>query len=95
MEVSGQLHAPTTLPPSPGERAPVSIGQEAEWASELVWTLWRKVKSLAPTGTQTLAVQPVAILTELSQLRIAANYSDNNFSRSGVSVRRVLSAVTW
>jgi hypothetical protein len=35
MEVSGQLHAPATLPPE-------SNGQEAGWAPESVWKLWRR-----------------------------------------------------
>lgn len=34
--MSGQLHAPATLPK--GKELPVPIGQEARWASEPVWT---------------------------------------------------------
>jgi hypothetical protein len=44
LEVSGQLHAPAALPP--GKQPPVSIGYEAEWAPEPVWTTWRKEISL-------------------------------------------------
>jgi hypothetical protein len=36
MDVSGQLHAPAAL--SPGKELPVSIGYEAKWAPEPVWT---------------------------------------------------------
>jgi hypothetical protein len=39
---------------------PVPIVQEAWWASEPVWTLWRKEKFVAPTGNRTLAVYPLA-----------------------------------
>jgi hypothetical protein len=58
MEVSCQLHAPTTLPQ--GKESPVPIGQEAEWAPEPVWTLWSREKSFAPAGNRTPAVQTVA-----------------------------------
>jgi hypothetical protein len=40
MKLNGQLHAPTDVPS--GEEAAVSIEQEAGWASEPVWTLWRE-----------------------------------------------------
>jgi hypothetical protein len=39
MEVSGQIHAPTAL--HPGIYPPVPIRQEAGWAQQPVWTLWR------------------------------------------------------
>jgi hypothetical protein len=42
-----------------GKRGPVPIVWEAEWAPELVWTLWNREKSLASTGTRTPAFQPV------------------------------------
>jgi hypothetical protein len=44
-----------------GERPLVPTGQVAGCALELVWMLWRSKKSLALTGNQTPAVQPVAI----------------------------------
>jgi hypothetical protein len=43
--VSGQRHTPAAL--CPGKGLPVSIGQEAGWASELVWTQMLEIKSLA------------------------------------------------
>jgi hypothetical protein len=55
MEVSGELDAPAALPP--GEEP---TGQEAGWAPEPVWTLWRRETSLVLAGTKTPVVQPVA-----------------------------------
>jgi hypothetical protein len=56
MEVSGQLYVPAALPPK--KEHLLSIGQEAGWAPEPVWTLWRRDKSLAPAGNRTPAVLP-------------------------------------
>jgi hypothetical protein len=53
MGVSGQRHAPAALYP------PVSIGQEAGWAPELVWTQGLEEKSSALVGDRTPVVQPV------------------------------------
>jgi hypothetical protein len=44
MEVTGQLHAPATI--LPGKESQVPIVQEAEWAQDPVWTLWKREKSL-------------------------------------------------
>jgi hypothetical protein len=52
MEVSGQLHAPATLPP--GKEPLVPIGYEAGWALKLLWTLWWREKLPASTGNPTL-----------------------------------------
>jgi hypothetical protein len=40
MEVSGELHAPAALPP--GKEPPVPVGYDAGWATEQVWTTWRR-----------------------------------------------------
>jgi hypothetical protein len=56
--VSGRLHALPAL--IPGKEPTVSIGYEAEWAPESVWTLWRIEKSLVPAGNGTPALQLVA-----------------------------------
>jgi hypothetical protein len=58
MEVSGQLHATTAL--NLDLDPPVPIGEETGWASEPVWTLWRREKSLALARNRTLAVRLVA-----------------------------------
>jgi hypothetical protein len=58
MDVYGQLQNRTAL--IPGKEAALPIGEEVRWASEPVWTMWRKEKSLALVGNQTPAVQPVA-----------------------------------
>jgi hypothetical protein len=50
MEVNCQLHAPDALPLR--KVPPVSFEQEAGWASEKVWTLWRREKSLVPAGNR-------------------------------------------
>jgi hypothetical protein len=34
----------------PGERTPIHIENEAKWASELVWAVWRSGIYLAPVG---------------------------------------------
>jgi hypothetical protein len=57
MDVSGQLHAPAALPP--GKVHPPPIGQEAGWAPEPVWTLWRREKSYTCQEWNP-AFQPVA-----------------------------------
>jgi hypothetical protein len=66
MEVIGQLHTPAAVPP--GKEHPVAIRYEVGWAPEPVWTLWSGEGS-ARNGNRTQGVQPVAIPTELSQLR--------------------------
>jgi hypothetical protein len=40
MEMNGQCHALAALPT--GKEHPVLIGEEAGWALELAWTLWRR-----------------------------------------------------
>jgi hypothetical protein len=56
---------------TPGKQPPVPIVQEAGWASEPVWTLWRREQSLSPTRIQTPTPRSSSlgtILTELSRL---------------------------
>jgi hypothetical protein len=43
LKTSGQLHAPATLPPWKEPLLP--IGQEAQWAPELVWMKWKSESS--------------------------------------------------
>jgi hypothetical protein len=45
---------------SPRKEPTVSIQEEAGWAPELVWTLWRINKYVLPTVNRTPAVQSIA-----------------------------------
>jgi hypothetical protein len=58
---------------TPGERTPVAIVQEAEWAPEPVWTQRIEEKSFAPAGNRTRIArssspQSDTILPELTRL---------------------------
>jgi hypothetical protein len=77
--VSGHLHAPAAL--LPGKEPPVPIGQEAGWAPELVWTIWRKLLTLPglelppfsrPARSQSLS--PVRVLFTETRLRYAPRH---------------------
>jgi hypothetical protein len=69
MGVSGQRHAPAAL--YPREWTPGTIGQEAGWASEPVWTQRLEEKSFTSTGDRTPVVLSVFshYQTELPQLQ--------------------------
>jgi len=58
MEVSGQLHAPATLPQ--GKKPSVPIGQEAGWALGAGLDAVVKEKTPAPAGNQPPVVQSAA-----------------------------------
>jgi hypothetical protein len=67
MEMSGELHAPASLPP--GMQPPVPIVWEAGRASEPVWTLWEQFLVFTANRTPTPRLSSlVAIPTELSRL---------------------------
>jgi hypothetical protein len=51
MEVSGQFHTPAALPPE--KQHPLPTGQEAGWAPEPVWTLWKGEKLLVSVRNRT------------------------------------------
>jgi hypothetical protein len=55
MGVNGQRHVPAAL--YPWERTPVSIGQEAGWAAELVWAQRLEEKSLSSARDRTSFAQ--------------------------------------
>jgi hypothetical protein len=61
--VNGQFYALTNLPL--GKELVVCIGYEAGWMPELVWMLWSRKKSLAPTENRTPAFQFISIPTEI------------------------------
>jgi hypothetical protein len=56
--VNDQLHVPAALPQ--GREPPVPIGLEAEWAQDVVWTLWRrdKLSSFRELNSGNLANRP-------------------------------------
>jgi hypothetical protein len=58
MESSDQLQAPAALFP---EYNPVRIEQEAEWASQLVFTYGEKKNLLPLAGFETLSLQQQVI----------------------------------
>jgi hypothetical protein len=84
MEVCGQLHARQLY--SRGSSPPVLIVQEAGWAPDAVWILWRRGKHIAPTGNRTTFVQSVARrYTELSRtLRLYRDYA-SIFNTAGLN----------
>jgi hypothetical protein len=54
MEVSGQIHDPTALPPPPPGKNLLPIEYETGWAPEPVWTILEKRKLLALAGIRTM-----------------------------------------
>jgi hypothetical protein len=72
MEVSDQSYAPAAL--TPVKEPPVSIIQEAGWFPGSVWTLCRREEIFGSAWNRTLAVQPVAIPTELSHIPVGSKY---------------------
>ena len=64
-EVSGQLHAPATLPQ--GKQPTVSTVQEARWTPEFIWMLWRGEKFLATARiwADSSVVQPIPTMIPL------------------------------
>jgi hypothetical protein len=62
----------------PPEKEPiVLIIWEAGWSPEPVCMLWRGENSVTPAGNRFLAVQPVAIQTELSRV-LGISRADHN-----------------
>jgi hypothetical protein len=61
MEVSGEPHTPAIL--RPGKQCPVPSVQEAGWAPEPIWILWRRKKSIASARNQTLTDQLSSMLS--------------------------------
>jgi len=51
MELKFYLHAPAVFPPKK-KYVPIPTEQEAVWAAELVWPLWRRRKPLVLPGIE-------------------------------------------
>jgi hypothetical protein len=62
VEVNVELHAQAVLPLE--KEPPLPIVEEAGWAPEPAWTLWRKEKSLAPTGNGTVTPRSVQLVVK-------------------------------
>jgi hypothetical protein len=58
------------VPLAPGKESALPIEQEAGWAPEKVWALFRRARHLPAIGNRTLANEPVdrRYTDELSQL---------------------------
>jgi hypothetical protein len=74
MDVSGQLHAPDTLPP--GKEPLVPIGEEAGRAPEPFWTRWWREKLPAPPIVQPVAQRYTNLLSHLLQFSENLPYRD-------------------
>jgi hypothetical protein len=89
MEVSGQFHAPASLPP--GKEPSVPTVSESGWAPETVWTLWNREKSLSPAGSRIPAVQSVARRYTDSESWLHAY--DSSFLKHVIVVMSMLSII--
>jgi hypothetical protein len=75
MEMSGEHHAPTALPPK--KELSVPFGWETSRAPESIWTLWRREKScIAGNRTQHVAVPIPDNYTKLLQIELPACLED-------------------
>jgi hypothetical protein len=78
----------------PEKEAPVPTGEEARWAPEPGWKLWRREKSYASAENRTPAVQPVAIPSELPRflecITTSVQLTVHEFSSSQFSACRDL-----
>jgi hypothetical protein len=78
LEVSGQLHSPTTLPP--GKEPSVPIGYEFGWTPQSVWTTWRRENSwpYGDSNSNPSVVQPIASCYTGYALLAHNNINNNN-----------------
>jgi len=58
--VNSQVHDPTALPL--GKVRPISIGLEAGWVPEPVWTLWRREEFLSQLGIEHRSSSPYSCM---------------------------------
>jgi hypothetical protein len=68
MEIRGQIHAPAILSPRGGGKW-VPNEQEAQWALEPVWVVWRRGTCLVPHRIRTLDLPARSLVSIWSQLR--------------------------
>jgi hypothetical protein len=87
----------------PGKSPAVSIGQEAGWSPESVWTLWRREKSFN-AGNRTQTVQPVArrytdwailIPSHILAVRLIQEYVFPSMSRRHNLTCSVFESLEW
>jgi hypothetical protein len=89
MDVSGQLQARAALLPEKQLLVPIGY---AGWAPEPVWTLYKGEKSNTTAGNRTLAVQPLAVPTQLSRPRNRCIYKYNTYKASIKALYRTTKA---
>jgi len=80
MEVRGLLHTLAALPL--WERIPLHIAQEAGWAPGPVWTVRRRVKSVAPAAIRTPQPPARKLRTRLTILSEPRAYKKQNGKQS-------------
>jgi hypothetical protein len=59
-----------------GREPSLPVRQGADWASELIWIVWSRGKYIFPPWNQIVAIQPVAIPTEVSWIIVHELYLD-------------------
>jgi hypothetical protein len=87
MVVSGQCHAPAALYPREMTPPPVPIGQEAEWASELVRTQRLEEKSFASAGDRIPEVQ--FLVRQCTVLATLPPFSDHVSHRISTNMKDI------
>jgi hypothetical protein len=94
LEVSGQLHAPTALPP--GKEPSIFIRQEAACAPDPVWATWRGQNSLGrPARRQSLCLLHYSGPIERSELTaVKRSHAFGRFA-PGISLWADLRARAW
>jgi hypothetical protein len=66
MELSAQIQTLSTL--AAGKEPLVSVKHEVGWASDPVWTVWRRENSFATAGKETMDCPAYSLVTLVSEL---------------------------